>query len=79
MKNGDLVKFNESMVLYYASLGREDLAQEARDLTMMVIDTMTFSENDETFKLVTCLTTSEQGTETADIHSTDLVVLQKTC
>ena len=75
MKTGDLVRLNESMVLYYESLGRSDLAKQAREAIMMVVDTVVISANDHNCKLVTCLTTSESESGTEDFHSTDLVVL----
>ncbi len=77
MKIGDLVSLNTDMVTYYESIGRSDLAEEAKSITMVIIDTVTISKEDTDCKLVTCLTPSENDAGTADFHSTDLVVLQK--
>jgi len=76
MKSGDLVTFNESMQLYYMSLKREDLAVKAKDLSMLVLDTVCFTKGDPDSKLVTCLSYSENDPYTAMFHSEDLIVLQ---
>ena len=76
MNSGDLVKLSNSMIVYYASLNREDLAKNAEEMTFLVLDTVYISENDTDSKLVSCL--SQEGSDpcTAMFHSADLVLLQ---
>ena len=76
MKPGDLVRLNDSMVTYYHSLHREDLAETAKDLSLLVIDVAMISADDPNCKLVTCFTHSGQDSYTSMFHSEDLVVLQ---
>jgi hypothetical protein len=76
MKPGDLVRLNDSMVLYYKSLNREDLAMSAKSLTFLVLEAMHICEDDPNCKLVSCLTQNGNESFTAMFHSADLIVLQ---
>ena len=76
MNPGDLVKLNNSMVMYYTSLNREDLAQDAEAMTFLVLDTVYISESDDDSKLVSCFVQSGRDPHTAMFHSADLVLLQ---
>ena len=76
MKSGDLVKLNKCMVMYYSSLNREDLAQQAEEMTFLVLDTVYISEGDSESKLVSCLSQTGDDPYTAMFHSADLDILQ---
>ena len=76
MNSGDLVKLSDSMVVYYSSLNREDLAKNAEEMTFLVLDAVYISENDTDSKLVSCLSQVGRDPYTAMFHSADLVLLQ---
>ena len=76
MKPGDLVRLNDSMLLYYMSLSRDDLADSAKDLSMLVLDIATISADDPNCKLVTCLSHCGKDSYTSMFHSADLALLQ---
>jgi hypothetical protein len=76
MKSGDLVKLSGSLVTYYSSLNRHDLAEKAKDMTFLVLDTVYINECDTDSKLVSCLSQTGDDPYTAMFHSEDLVLLQ---
>ena len=76
MKPGDLVKLNDSMIMYYTSLNRDDLARGAKEMSFLVLDTVYISEADSESKLVSCLSQTGDDPYTAMFHSADLDILQ---